>query len=131
MRTMVHGELTLMAEFEIDAGAVIPIHDHPNEQTGYLLSGRLDGRGGPGLGGILPSQADYFQAVKGGGHGDYRLPVLAPASVQEAVDLTILAFDLAEKYSVKIDFRPFIQVDAVTAREFRKSRIGPTKPQQL
>ncbi|MFH1701630.1 MAG: 3-methyl-2-oxobutanoate dehydrogenase subunit VorB [Candidatus Zixiibacteriota bacterium] len=55
-------------------------------------------RGGPGLGGILPAQSDYFQAVKGGGHGDYRLIVLAPSSVQEAVDLTILAFDLADKY---------------------------------
>jgi 2-oxoglutarate ferredoxin oxidoreductase subunit alpha len=55
-------------------------------------------RGGPGLGGILPAQSDYFQATKGGGHGDYRLIVLAPSSVQEAVDLTILAFDLADKY---------------------------------
>ena len=55
-------------------------------------------RGGPGLGTIQPSQADYFQAVKGGGHGDYRLLVLAPATIQEAVDLTILAFDLADKY---------------------------------
>lgn len=55
-------------------------------------------RGGPGLGGIQPSQADYFQAVKGGGHGDYKIIVLAPASVQEAADLTILAFDLADKY---------------------------------
>ncbi len=55
-------------------------------------------RGGPGLGGILPSQADYFQAVKAGGHGDYHLMVLAPSTVQEAVDLMILAFDLAEKY---------------------------------
>jgi len=55
-------------------------------------------RGGPGLGGILPAQSDYFQATKGGGHGDYRLLVLAPSSVQEAVDLTILAFDLADKY---------------------------------
>ena len=55
-------------------------------------------RGGPGLGGIQPSQADYFQAVKGGGHGDYRLIVLAPASVQEMADLTIKAFDLADKY---------------------------------
>lgn len=55
-------------------------------------------RGGPGLGGILPSQADYFQSVKAGGHGDYRLLVLAPSTVQEAVDLMILAFDLAEKY---------------------------------
>jgi 2-oxoglutarate ferredoxin oxidoreductase subunit alpha len=55
-------------------------------------------RGGPGLGGILPSQADYYQAVKAGGHGDYRVIVLAPSSVQEAVDLMILAFDLADKY---------------------------------
>jgi 2-oxoglutarate ferredoxin oxidoreductase subunit alpha len=55
-------------------------------------------RGGPGLGGILPSQADYFQATKGGGHGDYKLLVLAPASVQEAVEMMMEAFPLAEKY---------------------------------
>jgi len=55
-------------------------------------------RGGPGLGGILPSQADYFQSVKGGGHGDYRMLVMAPASVQEAVEMTMRAFPLAEKY---------------------------------
>lgn len=55
-------------------------------------------RAGPGLGGILPSQSDYFQATKGHGHGDYQLIVLAPASVQEAVDLMMLAFELAEKY---------------------------------
>ena len=55
-------------------------------------------RGGPGLGGILPSQGDYFQATKGGGHGDYRLLVLAPDGVQEAVEMTMQAFTLAEKY---------------------------------
>jgi len=55
-------------------------------------------RGGPGLGTIQPSQADYFQATKGGGHGDYRLIVLAPASVQEMADYVDLAFDLAFKY---------------------------------
>jgi len=55
-------------------------------------------RGGPGLGNIAPSQADYNQAAKGGGHGDYRNIVLAPASVQEAADLMGLSFDLAEKY---------------------------------
>ena len=55
-------------------------------------------RSGPGLGGILPAQSDYFQATKGGGHGDYRLLVLAPASCQEAVDLVIEAFDLADRY---------------------------------
>ncbi len=55
-------------------------------------------RGGPGLGNIAPAQADYTQIVHGGGHGDYRPIVLAPSSVQEAIDLTVLAFDLAEKY---------------------------------
>ncbi len=55
-------------------------------------------RAGPGLGGILPSQSDYFQATKGGGHGDYRLLVLAPWSVQEAADLVQDAFDLADFY---------------------------------
>lgn len=55
-------------------------------------------RAGPGLGGILPSQSDYFQATKGGGHGDYRLLVLAPWSVQEAADLVQDAFDLADYY---------------------------------
>ncbi len=55
-------------------------------------------RGGPGLGGILPSQGDYFQATKGIGHGDCRMLVLAPASVQEAVEMVMEAFPLAEKY---------------------------------
>ncbi|MGQ9786056.1 MAG: 3-methyl-2-oxobutanoate dehydrogenase subunit VorB [Anaerolineae bacterium] len=55
-------------------------------------------RGGPGLGNIQPSQADYNQLTRGGGHGDYRCIVLAPATVQEAIDLTVLAFDLADKY---------------------------------
>ena len=57
-------------------------------------------RGGPGLGGIQPSQSDYFQATKGGGHGDYRMIVLAPASVQEMASLTIKGFDLADKYNM-------------------------------
>ncbi len=55
-------------------------------------------RGGPGLGNIAPSQGDYNQIVKGGGHGDYRPIVLAPATVQELIDLTVESFDLAEKY---------------------------------
>jgi len=59
-------------------------------------------RGGPGLGGIQPSQSDYFQATKGGGHGDYRLVVLAPSTVQEAVNLTMEAFDLADKYRTPV-----------------------------
>ena len=55
-------------------------------------------RGGPGLGGIQPSQSDYFQATKGGGHGDFKMIVLAPASVQEMASLTVKGFDLADKY---------------------------------
>jgi 2-oxoglutarate ferredoxin oxidoreductase subunit alpha len=55
-------------------------------------------RGGPGLGNILPSQGDYFQVTRSAGHGDYHPIVLAPASVQEAVDLTVLAFELADQY---------------------------------
>ena len=59
-------------------------------------------RGGPGLGNIAPSQSDYFQATKGGGHGDYRQIVLAPATLQETVDLTMLSFDLADKYRMPV-----------------------------
>ncbi len=55
-------------------------------------------RGGPGLGNIAPSAADYFQATRGGGNGDYRTPVLAPAGCQELIEMTFLAFDLADKY---------------------------------
>jgi 2-oxoglutarate ferredoxin oxidoreductase subunit alpha len=59
-------------------------------------------RGGPGLGNIRPSQGDYFQATRGGGHGDYRTIVLAPASGQELADLTMDAFDLADKYRTPV-----------------------------
>ena len=55
-------------------------------------------RGGPGLGNILPAQGDYFQATRGGGHGDYRTIVYGPATCQELADLTMNAFDLADKY---------------------------------
>ncbi len=59
-------------------------------------------RGGPGLGGIAGSQADYFQATRGGGNGDYRSIVLAPGNVQELADLTVRAFDLADKYRMVV-----------------------------
>jgi len=59
-------------------------------------------RGGPGLGTIYPGQADYFQAVKGGGHGDYKLLVYTPASVQEAVDIAYKAFDVADRYRIPV-----------------------------
>ncbi len=59
-------------------------------------------RGGPGLGNISPSQADYFQAVKGGGHGDYKLLVYAPSGIQEIVDLTVRAFEKADEYRTPV-----------------------------
>lgn len=74
------------------------------EGISYMAGSELPGvivnvcRSGPGLGGIDASQADYFQAVKGGGHGGYHIIVLAPSSVQEMYDLTMLAFDLADIY---------------------------------
>lgn len=74
------------------------------EGISYLVCAELPAvivnmaRGGPGLGSIQPSQSDYYQATRGGGHGDYRLIVLAPASVQELVDLTWEAFALADRY---------------------------------
>jgi len=74
------------------------------EGISYMCGSMIPGvivnmsRSGPGLGGISPSQGDYFQATRGGGHGDYRTIVLAPSSVQENYDLTMKAFDLADKY---------------------------------
>ena len=59
-------------------------------------------RGGPGLGDIQPAQSDYFQATKGGGHGDYRLIVFAPASIQEMVDLIYISFETGEKYRMPV-----------------------------
>ena len=75
-----------------------------SEGISYMAGCELPGlivnvqRGGPGLGGIQPSQSDYFQATRGGGHGDYHLLVLAPSSVQEMADLVAKGFDLSEKY---------------------------------
>ncbi len=86
-------------------------------------------RCGPGLGGILPSQGDYFQAVKGGGHGDYRCLVYAPSSVQEAVDLMPLAFDRADRYR-----NPVIVIgDGMIGQmmepvEFKENRFPPLPP---
>ncbi|MDD5492779.1 MAG: 3-methyl-2-oxobutanoate dehydrogenase subunit beta, partial [bacterium] len=74
------------------------------EGLSYMAGCELPGlvvnvqRGGPGLGNISGSQADYFQAVKGGGHGDYHLIVLTPGSVQELYEMPALAFNLSEKY---------------------------------
>lgn len=83
-------------------------------------------RAGPGLGGILPSQGDYFQATKGGGHGDYRCLVLAPWSVQEAADLVMLAFDLADFYRNPV----MVIADALIGQMMEPVEFKPYKPQK-
>lgn len=81
-------------------------------------------RGGPGLGTIQPSQADYFQTVKGGGHGDYKMITLAPASVQEMADHTVLAFDLAFKYRTPA----MVLADGIIGQMMEKVVLPPFKP---
>lgn len=81
-------------------------------------------RGGPGLGNIAPSQGDYNQIVHGGGHGDYHPIVLAPASIQEAIDLTVEAFDLAEKYRAIVA----ILVDGSLGQMMEPAELPPMQP---
>jgi len=83
-------------------------------------------RGGPGLGTIQPSQADYFQTVKGGGHGDYRLIALAPASVQEMADFVGLGFDLAFKYCNPA----IILADGLIGQMMEKVVLPPLRPRK-
>ncbi len=84
-------------------------------------------RGGPGLGNIAPSQADYFQAVKGGGHGDYKLLVLAPSTIQEIVDLTVLAFDKADEYRNPV----MILGDGVLGQMMEPVELPEIRPKQI
>jgi len=97
------------------------------EGISYLASAELPCvianvmRGGPGLGTIQPSQADYYQSVKGGGHGDYKIIVLAPASVQEMADHTVLAFDLAFKYLIPV----MLLADGVIGQMMEKVVLPP------
>jgi 2-oxoglutarate/2-oxoacid ferredoxin oxidoreductase subunit alpha len=81
-------------------------------------------RGGPGLGNIAPSQGDYNQIVRGGGHGDYFPIVLAPASVQEAIDLTALSFDLAEKYRSIV----IVMADGNIGQLMEPAELPPMQP---
>ena len=93
------GMVVLQAESEV--AAINMVYGGASCGKAVMTSSSSPGvslRGGPGLGTIQPSQADYFQAVKGGGHGDYHLIALAPASVQEMADFVALGFDLAFKY---------------------------------
>ena len=88
-------------------------------------------RSGPGLGGILPSQADYFQATRGGGNGDYYMPVYAPASIQETVDMVQEAFDVADQYRTPVmilgDGMIGQMMESVEFREIPKRPL-PEKP---
>jgi len=81
-------------------------------------------RGGPGLGSIAPSQSDYFQSVRGGGHGDYFCIVLAPKSVQECADLTYLAFDLADFWRVPV----IVLADGMIGQMMEGVVLPPEKP---
>jgi 2-oxoglutarate ferredoxin oxidoreductase subunit alpha len=103
-------------------------------------------RGGPGLGTIQPSQGDYFQSVKGGGHGDYHLLVLAPSSVQEMADFVFDAFDLADKYRTpvliladgalgqmmeKVAFRDYNPADHVVAKPWATTGKPKTRERNV
>jgi len=100
------------------------------EGISYMAGAELPGvivnvmRGGPGLGTIQPSQSDYFQSVKGGGHGDYKLITLAPASVQEMADFTVLAFELAFKYLTPT----MILADGIIGQMMEKVILPPYQP---
>ena len=102
------------------------------EGISYLAASELPAlivnvmRGGPGLGTIHPSQSDYFQATKGGGHGDYHLIVLAPATVQEMADFVGLGFDLAFKYRTP----SMILADGVVGQRMEKVVLPPFRPRR-
>lgn len=102
------------------------------EGISYLAASELPAlivnvmRGGPGLGTIHPSQSDYFQAVKGGGHGDYHLIVLAPSSVQEMADFVALGFDLSFKYRTPA----MILADGIVGQMMEKVVLPPARPRR-
>lgn len=102
------------------------------EGISYIAAGQLPAlivncmRGGPGLGTIQPSQADYFQAVKGGGHGDYHMIVLAPATVQEMADFVGLGFDLAFKYRNPV----MMLADGVVGQMMEKVVLPAQRPRR-
>lgn len=102
------------------------------EGISYLAASELPAlivnvmRGGPGLGTIQPSQADYFQATKGGGHGDYHLIVLAPSSVQEMADFVGLGFDLAFKYRTPA----MILADGIVGQMMEKVVLPEQRPRR-
>jgi 2-oxoglutarate ferredoxin oxidoreductase subunit alpha len=122
------------------------------EGISYMAGQELPGvivnmmRGGPGLGNIAPSGADYFQATRGGGNGDYRTPVLAPAGCQELVDMTFVAFDLADKYRTPVMilgdglmgqvmepvvFPDFVEIETLPKKEWAVTGCKGREPRAL
>lgn len=103
------------------------------EGMSYLASAELPAlivnvtRSSPGLGRVAPSQADYFQATRGGGHGDYRTPVLAPASVQEMFSLTIQAFEIADTYRTPV----MLLADAIGGQMMESFELPEVAPDSL
>ncbi len=103
------------------------------EGLSYLFAAELPSvivdvmRAGPGLGGLGPTQADYFQLTKGGGHGDYHPIVLAPSTVQEMVDLTIEAFDLADIYRNPV----IVSVDGILGQMMEPVEFTDVAPKEL
>ena len=106
---------------------------HKQEGISYIAGAQLPCvvvnivRGGPGLGSIQPAQSDYYQATRGGGHGDYRVVVFAPASVQEAVELTQRAFDVADQYRMPA----MILGDGVIGQMMEPVEMPEYKPRPL
>lgn len=140
-----HGGVFLQAESEVSAinmvygaagaGARVmtatssPGFSLMQEGISYMAGAELPAvlvnvvRGGPGLGGLQPAQSDYFQATKGGGHGDYRLVVLAPSSPQEAADLVYEAFDVADRYRNVV----LILADSILAQAMEPVELPPPR----
>ena len=103
------------------------------EGISYMIGAELPAvivnmvRGGPGLGSIQPAQSDYFQATRGGGHGDYRTPVFVPASIQEAVELTQRAFDVADQYRNPV----IVMGDGMIGQMMEPVEMPDYKPREL
>ncbi len=128
---MVYG--TSSAGFRVMTSSSSPGISLKSEGISYIAGADLPAfivnvqRGGPGLGGIQPSQSDYFQATRGGGHGDYHVIALAPASVQEMADLTFKGFDLADEYRMPA----MILADGTMGQMMEPVTLGNYVPKQF
>ena len=128
---MVYG--TSSAGFRVMTSSSSPGISLKGEGISYIAGADLPAfivnvqRGGPGLGGIQPSQSDYFQATRGGGHGDYHMIVLAPSSVQEMADLTFKGFDLGDEYRMPV----MILADGTMGQMMEPVSLGEYTPKKF